>query len=591
MSEYPDQQITLLRKQGKLAEAYALGQELVNQDPENFRTASALGWVLYEKAKQFALRSGGKSTAMDRNDEEIRRILAEYSQLNVRRPDLLFSLLMVQVQRLDPIPSFVPSFLQWAGLDCFRPEDFQAEKGRENDTVWAPLVEKLAAKVAKAVCDSEDSGEAIQRFAVELIDLAFEKAQVQTPIWLHYRKAILLGLLGETEEARKQILPVIRQKSHEFWVWSAFGKIMQDEDPKLALALYAKAYVQCSDKGFAVRVLAAIAQIGRAVGRSDLAKWAVDKGISIRQERDWSVPESLMEQSTSDWYADATIPEDPENAVGICAEAAEELHPSRSKRMATFLGTFQSKDDKILVKLGIRRGRRAVETVFPLSKQPDLAAMQLGAPLEASVDMDGEQIRFSSAQPREGGSLFDCLTPVYGVIDHHNSDKALASVYVSASEFLLLHYKDNVEVKDWPLGSTVEVLCAKHQQGRLNPYMVKRTPARQTADIRLIQGPLKVHPKGYGFVGDAFVPPTLVEAKADGDNVEVVAVKKPKKSHDPDSVLGWQAISMSKVSAKGGETPDVESEPESPPSDDLIGFGEVEDLPEELDISYDELPF
>ncbi len=620
-----------LRKEGKISEAYALGKQLVEQDRDNFYVAGAFGWVLYQKAKQFA-NNAGTSSAMDRKDEEVRSILAEYSHLNLRRPDLLFSLLLVQIARLDPMPSFVPSFLHWAGLDSFRQEDFEARQGREQGVVYPSLIERVASKVAKVVCESEESDTAIKRFAVELIDLALDKAQVQTPVWLLYRKAILLGSLGNISEARKLILPVIHEKGDEFWVWSAFGKIVRAEDPKLALALYSKAYLMCSDKGFAVKVLASIVEIAREVDRDDLAKWAADTGIAVRQERDWSIPDTLMEYVVADWYAAATVPEDPERAVEICAEAAEELVQSRSWKNVTYLGSFESKNGNELRRLGMRKGDESIETVFPVSMQPDWPDLRVGAPLLASVDMTCERVRINAIKPRNNGSAFDCLTPVYGVVDHHNPGRGLASIHVSASDVLLLPYKDFAEAKDWPPGSTVEALCSRHDNW-LRAYAARRAAAKQTANVRIIQGPFKLNPKGFGFVGDAFVPPHVISAEADGAPVEAVAVMKPKKRHDPNSVIGWQVISMRAASPespegateemaqsglsenvsddgsfptqtdkafskseirRGEETTRVDVEPEPvlpPPPDDTIGFGEVEELPEGFDISYDELPF
>ena len=591
MNGYRAKDVTALRKEGKLTEAYTTGKELVEQNPEDYDVASAFGWVLYEKAKQYATRVRRASSGLDRSDEEVQGILSEYSQLKCRRPDLLFSLLMAQVGRLDPVPEFFASFLQWAGLDSFREEDFAARQGRDSDRIYMPLVERLASGVAKAVCNSEKSDAKIQRFAVELIDLALEKAQVRTPIWLRYRKSVLLGLLGEVSQARELIQTVVREKPSEFWAWGAYGEIVRAEDPALALELYSKAYLECPDKGYAVKVLTAIVQVARQVDRHDLAKWAVNEGIAIRRERNWSVPEFLMEYRNADWYIAADVPEDPDHALKDCAGGAEDSSRSHSWRKATFLGTFHSKDDKQLFVLGFQKGNEAIEAILPASRQPDLSDLQAGAPLLALVDPDSERIQVLDVKPREHGKEFDCLTPTYGVIDHHNIKLGAASIYVSSSNFHLLYYKDFGKIKDWPPGSPVKIWSARRHDGKRNLYRVEPTEVKQTPDICLIRGSLTLNPKGFGFVGDAFVPPPLIDSLADGEDIEVMAVKKHKKSHDPDSVMGWKALSVRSVTQEGVEKAVLELEPDMALMDGTAGFGEVEELPEELDISYDELPF
>lgn len=42
-------EITALRKDGQLEEAYLRGYELLKSNPEDKYLASAIGWVLYEK--------------------------------------------------------------------------------------------------------------------------------------------------------------------------------------------------------------------------------------------------------------------------------------------------------------------------------------------------------------------------------------------------------------------------------------------------------------------------------------------------------------------------------------------------------------
>ncbi|MBS0508017.1 MAG: hypothetical protein JSR53_11610 [Proteobacteria bacterium] len=78
--------------------------------------------------------------------------------------------------------------------------------------------------------------------------------------------------------------------------------------------------------------------------------------------------------------------------------------------------------------------------------------------------------------------------------------------------------------------------------GRKDLFTVEPGPRPET-DVKVANGNLKRHPKGFAFVEDAFVPPFLVEAiPPDIDSVTAVLVyaKHPKEER-----YGWRAITIS----------------------------------------------
>lgn len=130
------------------------------------------------------------------------------------------------------------------------------------------------------------------------------------------------------------------------------------------------------------------------------------------------------------------------------------------------------------------------------------------------------------------------LREVYGVIDHQNSEKALASVYITATEFCLLPHKEFPSAKAWAPGASV-VICCTDFEGRLRPYHAIKTSFQKTEWITRVAGEISVHPKGFAFVNDVFVPPHLAQAYESGQEVTFVAVRKLNKKTNK---LGWAAI-------------------------------------------------
>ncbi len=535
MSNYPNQRIHALRKSGRIDDAYRLGKDLLARHPDDKYLCGAFGWVLYDKAKAVVRRS--VTTAKDA--AELESILEAYTRLDLERPDLLFSLLVRIVVRMDPPPKFLPRFLQWAGLTSFRSEDFAAQEDREREVVYPPLVERVATSVAKMLGGPE-IGIANKEFAMALIDLALQKSQVQRPIWLRYRKALLLADLGKTMQARNLLLPVVREKSAEYWAWHALARIEKQRDPNLALALCTKALVVCHDEGFAVRVLTDVAELAVELGHNELAKWAVDRQMAVRQERGWKVSESLLGLTTAAWYKASNALEDSKRLLEDLSVHAEEVLWEGAWQDSSFLEQFVSKKGRVLIKVGLKHGSDTVESVIRADRLKDSSGLEAGAPLQAVIENEAGKPRLLAIKRRPVGVAYDCLMEVYGVLDHHNPAKRLASIYVSATEFCLLHYNSFELAKDWDVGSPIIMRCTRNRD-RLTAYEARPSQFRETDSIQRLVGPIKIHSKGFGFVRDAFLTPVLIQSASDSAEVEVIAVRKPK-GRDGSGKLGWKAI-------------------------------------------------
>ena len=128
---YPNQEVTELRKAGRLEEAYRRGHELLKEYPDDFRLKGSFGWVLYDKLKQIVEAARERSAAGNAPDEATRKVMRGYARLGLPRPDLLFSQLLFQILRSPTPPEFLPGLMRWAGLDCFRPEDLCAQQGKD----------------------------------------------------------------------------------------------------------------------------------------------------------------------------------------------------------------------------------------------------------------------------------------------------------------------------------------------------------------------------------------------------------------------------------------------------------------------------
>ena len=222
------QEITDLRKSGRLDEAYTRGKELLTEYPEDAYIRSSFGWVLYEKLKKLVeIANQSQSMRKDTAANQIKEILVEYYRLNLDRPDLLFSLLLSQTLRFSGELRFLPKFMMWAEIHSFRAEDLQTQTGNDGK-VFESLVERAAritAKISRDLTLQDHSDESelkkVKDFSITLIEFALEQSEVQKSEWLHYYKALILHQLGRSEDSQKLLTSFVQQKRSDYWAWHA----------------------------------------------------------------------------------------------------------------------------------------------------------------------------------------------------------------------------------------------------------------------------------------------------------------------------------------------------------------------------------
>lgn len=199
----PGQEVSELRKAGRLEEAYRRGKALLKEHPDDLSLKTSMGWVHYERAKQIvttAKKSGGDQLRLA---HDLTGVLREFARLQLPRPNLVLSCLLAQAVKFPTDLGALPGFVMWAGPESFRPEDYQASP--RDGKVFPPLLEEVARKTAKAA-QKQPSSE-IREFALWLLRHALEKAQVQKPEWLRYYEALLLGDSVEPMRPRRSWSP------------------------------------------------------------------------------------------------------------------------------------------------------------------------------------------------------------------------------------------------------------------------------------------------------------------------------------------------------------------------------------------------
>lgn len=134
------------------------------------------------------------------------------------------------------------------------------------------------------------------------------------------------------------------------------------------------------------------------------------------------------------------------------------------------------------------------------------------------------------------------LERVTGIVDsHHRSGKGF-NIYIDIGNKLSAR-KGLFFGKGLPdIGSWVEVKVAS-DQGESDVLEVHKIDDQTTDKIVEIEGDLKLNPKGFGFVNDAFIAPYLLNGLRDGEFIKAIKIwdKDPKKG-----TPSWRVIKIVK---------------------------------------------
>ncbi|XWW47045.1 hypothetical protein JYG30_06245 [Fibrella sp. USSR17] len=489
--------ITELRKQGQLSEAYDLATELLAVEPDNVWTKRAMGWVRYERLKALAkskasddfiqewtalstlVATNSASETMLTNQaiwqavshmfavsdtNQVNNVLdivfASIQQWSLERPSDLYSALLRAILKAGKTWASLGAFLTWWGLSNLRSEDYLPGLTNEGKKMMS-LAEQAYIAYAKQVLDSRDQT-VIRALIADLEILHEQHPEYQYP---PYYQAKLLVATGSKEQAMTALLPFARRKQGEFWLWDLLAELYEDEPEKAVACLCRAVNSQFAQEKFLVNARVNLARKLHDIGKHDQALTELTKAIKARQTEGWNI------------------------AANLIAEKEELLST----------GAAALPDNKALY----RQYRVLTDELL-------------------YVDIP-EQI---------------------GVVTSLNTDKKVANFMVSQT--VSAHFKYESSMSKIKPGDFVAVRL-EQRQGNDGAYWVPLSlkPTEQLPSPEIVKsfsGVLSRHEnKAFGFVNDIFIPPTLAANVTIGSTLSGLAVWSYDKQKNRNS---WKAIQL-----------------------------------------------
>jgi len=467
MSEQLFRVVTNLRKEGKLDEAWNIGQSAVQENPNDTYLKGAFFWVCYAYLKEIQkpINDRGKD-----NNGNYRPKPVEFDRISCLLDWIVWlnippggyeypNLLLLFQKNLDCFPQIVHFLLKYQDLlfTDKEKEPFQGEKGESPS-----LMLKCARQVAKAWIESSKQwGLEVDEVLSLLNKTRKQTSDVQHKIWLDYDEAKCLIKAGRNDEAREFVIPVLKKKQSESWAWGALAFTYRSQDAGVAIKLFAQGLCNTRDEKYALRLLKGIAPFLADKGFTDEASMCVLRAVNCYQENGWKIKADLEALLGKPWF---------DNTVNI-SDLDSFLHQQSIGAMAYLHGDTKS-------------------------------ATGL-------------------------------------VINLHKSGKGL-HLYLSEKESISvpLHFFKKSEKPELGNYAKVSISCEGEDK---SVVAAELTSSQSLIGVETIEEELRVTEKGFGFAGDTFIPPFLIE---DGMNNKLVEVLRYKDFDKKKGRLGWRALSL-----------------------------------------------
>ena len=336
-------EVTQLRKEGKLDEAFMLAQEDYNKEPDNIWNKRALSWVYYDFCKKATAENNAnnfleniqkiKDLQLPSEDKMIfDSLIWEYKKLleNTIGKKIDFQKANKLYQSLKGMRFTLPSkefsvlitvlhkvyknnhqYVEIIGkcIKYLRPEDFLPEV--YNNRKLMPLAERIYYAYSKKILEGDaipnqygiveyhPNKENIKTF-LSTLNHWIEKHPDYT--FLPYYKAKLEIALGNTD-ALSAFLPFAKKKKNDFWVWQLISEIVTEQE--LVFACLCKALSLKTPEGFLSKIRIELSKKLIEKQLYNEARTEIETILKEKLENSHKVPNEILKWQQEQWYNEA----------------------------------------------------------------------------------------------------------------------------------------------------------------------------------------------------------------------------------------------------------------------------------------------
>ena len=432
-------------------------------------------------------------------------------------------------------------WLSWWNGNGLRPEDWQPEELPDGRRAALTLAEQLYGARTRCLLAANPPDEDAINDILPQLDQASER--LPTAQWLPYYKAKLqLRLHSNPAEVLKLLLPVVRQKSGEFWAWQLLSETLEATDPAAALACLYKASTCGSEEKFLGKVRLKLARL-LADTHPGEARWQLNQASATYAAEGWSLKGEALPLAAR-LAAYPAVP--AEDAHREWRALAEQTTYGDLPWQPVVLQSISEETPERPALARLLPAGNARPVGIPLKKYRWLQRLPLGSPLQMRSEEVAGRTRVVQLEKRAEGQLWDTLPGSIAVVTGFLPDKGLAFFAVHPTLSGAFRPAD-FKLTGLQAGDVLHLrLQAREKDGETKHYALaaERSAAQPDARVcRQFAGSLKLHEAGFGFADNVFLPAALVQQNnwQPGDTISGRAVMQRNKKKGKDE---WNVVSI-----------------------------------------------
>ncbi len=525
----------------------------------------SMGWCIYHVIKE--------NIENKVSDTVSKKLLMQYLGLNVEKPSLLHSQILKLAIEINEIKLY--KFLELWDTQYFREDDFKQVPMENNNLYYNSLVQKIIDKLIDDI-DIQNNTPILEKYK-ELIDKVIDEAK--DDIFAVRIRGFINLYLNNIHEAEQDLLYVLKNKIHDFWVWSDLGLIfLKKNEIMKTLACYCKSLLLIPNERLksSLRIRKKMIDILLALKLYNEAKYETHLIYNIRKEHNYKTDNNIVKFMNSDWFINAIdLIDNKKFYIEHSKNAEKELYKQLNKIEGILGNKFENKSNKICYNIYYKDNNNKINSYTVKNNMVNIQCKEEGTPIYVYMDYNKltNKDEIYGIEERESGDKFDIIDRQIGVVNYVDTKTSRVNIVVSM-EITENLYVDN---KNHPLsvGDTVYVRLLYNKKYKVvtcdKIEEEVKTNLKQTffdvvehislagdayishvekIDIELL--------KKYHYVPVIYIHRDLVKRfhLEEGDEVRCVSVLAYNKKK---AQWGWSALSVEKVEFKNLDIDELEN--------------------------------
>jgi hypothetical protein len=400
-------------------------------------------------------------------------------------------------------------WLTWWNLASLRPEDWQLEpfNGRKPPMT---LAEQALGAAARSLLGSNPPNPTAINQWLPQFDTAIERLPAAQ--WLPYYKAKLqLRTYAELTAVLPLLLPIVRQKSTEFWAWHLLAETLEATDPAAALACLYRATTCGSEEKFLGKVRLKLAGL-LADSHPGEARWHLEKAQASYAAEGWNLKGEGQRLAVR-FAAHPAAPAEAARREWL-ALAEQTTYGDLPWQSVVLQRITEETADRPATALLLPSCTPAQPWRVPLRKYRWLQKLAIGSPLQLRGEEMAGRPRVVQLARRPEGQPWDVLPAEIAVLTSVKPDQSVAFFVVRPGLSAFLRPAD-FDLTSVAAGEVLQLrLLAREKAGETWQQVLAAERTSASPDTRVCRdftGALRLHDAGFGFADNVFVPAALLQ--------------------------------------------------------------------------------